>query len=321
MSGPVSRAWHVVFQPGFFATPSVQLALEVGAAVAVVSAVVGFFTVLRGQSFAGEALGDLGTTGGSAAFLAGVGPIWGFLGFAVVAAAVMELIGVQRPRGRDLATGIVLGAGLGLAALFLYWDTTVRATTGATVTILFGSVFAITPSTLPVVIVLAVAALSLVAVLYRPLLLSSVNADLAAVRGVRVRLVGLLYLFAMAVAVALSAVTIGSILSTALLIGPAATGLLLTRRPARAILTAALTGVLATWAGILLAYDSYYWPPRGHGWPVSFFVVTLAFLFYLAARLGNAHRRGRAVARTPAPVPTLDGSDTAVAGRGRLAGR
>ena len=99
-----------------------QIAATVGAVVAIVSGAVGVFTVLRGQSFAGEALGDIGTTGGSAAFLVGVGPLWGFAAVAVAAAGVMELIGIQRPRGRDLATGIVLGAGLGLAALFLYLD-------------------------------------------------------------------------------------------------------------------------------------------------------------------------------------------------------
>ena len=83
----------------------------VGAVVAVVCGAVGVFTVIRGQSFAGEALGDIGTTGGSAAFLVGVGPLWGFVAVAIAAAGVMELIGIQRPRGRDLATGIVLGAG------------------------------------------------------------------------------------------------------------------------------------------------------------------------------------------------------------------
>ena len=63
----------------------------------------------------------------------------------------MELIGIQRPRGRDLATGIVLGAAIGLAALLLYLDTTYDNTTGAAVTILFGSVFAIASSTIPLV--------------------------------------------------------------------------------------------------------------------------------------------------------------------------
>ena len=79
----------------------------------------------------------------------------------------------------------------------------------------------------------------------------------------------------------LSALTIGAILSTALLIGPAAIGLRLTSRPGLAMVWSALIGLAATWLGVLLAYDSFYWPPARHGWPVSFFVVTLIFLGYV----------------------------------------
>jgi zinc/manganese transport system permease protein len=273
-----------IVEPGFFSSSSVQLALAVGALVAIVTGSVGVFTVIRGQAFAGEALGDIGAAGGSSAYLAGVAPLWGFVVVSLAAAGVMELIGVQRARGRDLATGIVLGAGFGLAALFLYLGTTYNSTTGATVTILFGQIFALASSTLPVVGVLAALALGIVVALYRPLLLASLSPDLAAARGLPVRLIGILYLAAMALAVALSAVTIGAILSTALLVGPAATSLQLTARPVRASVTAALIGIGAMWLGILLAYDSYYWPPLHHGWPVSFFVVTLVLIAYIAAR-------------------------------------
>ncbi len=232
------RELLAVAQTGFFADEPVRVALAVGTVVAIVAGVVGTFTVMRGQSFAGEALGDLGATGGSGAFLLGVGPLWGFLAMGIAAAGVMELIGIQRPRGRDLATGIVLGAGLGLAALFLYWDANLHNTTGATITILFGSVFAISSSTFPLVAVLGMAALGIVVALYRPLLLSTVSAEMAAARGVPVRVVGAAYLLALAISVALAAVTIGAILSTALLIGPAASALRLTRRPGRAMLAA-----------------------------------------------------------------------------------
>jgi zinc/manganese transport system permease protein len=282
----VSGLLAAVTQTGFFADEAVRVALAVGTVVAIVAGAVGVFTVMRGQSFAGEALGDLGATGGSGAFLVGVGPLWGFLAMGIAAAGVMELIGIQRPRGRDLATGIVLGAGLGLAALFLYWDANLHNTTGATITILFGSVFAISSSTFPLVTVLGVAALGIVLALYRPLLLSTISAEMAAARGVPVRLVGAAYLLALAVTVALAAVTIGAILSTALLIGPAASALRLTKRPGRAMLVAGAIGIVAVWLGILLAYESYYWPPAGRGgWPVSFFVVTLIFLLYLISGL------------------------------------
>lgn len=282
-----------VFQTGFFESGAVHRALLVGMIVALVAGALGVFTVMRGQSFAAEAFGDIGTTGGAGAYLVGVGPLPGFLAFGVVAAAAMELVGIQRARGRDLATGIVLGAALGLAALFLYLGSTIHNTTGATVTILFGSIFTIPSSTLPLVAVLAGAVVVILLVINRPLLLSTVSPEMATARGVPVRLVGAAYLLALAMAVALCALTIGSILSTALLIGPAAAALRATRRPGRAILLAGCLGVAAMWGGIVLAYDSVVWPPKGTGWPVSFFVVSIVFVTYLLSGLGAWRERRR----------------------------
>ena len=282
----MSHLLSPVFAEGFFTSGPVHSALLFGAAVAIVCGVVGVFTVVRGQAFAGEALSDIGATGGSAAFLVGIGPLWGFLAAASGAAAVIELIGRDRARNRDLATGIVLGASLGLAALLLFFVTTYGDAGGAAITVLFGgSLFALDGSLVPVVVGLSVVAVSVVVVAQRPLLLASLDPDLAAARGVGVRWVGALYLAAMAVAVALAALTIGAILGTALLVGPAAAALHLARRPGRAMALSAALGVAATWAGVVLAYDSYSWPPRGHGWPVSFFVVTLVLIVYLLSRV------------------------------------
>jgi zinc/manganese transport system permease protein len=80
------------------------------------------------------------------------------------------------------------------------------------------------------------------------------------------------------------------VLSTALLIGPAATALRLARSPGRAMAVSAAIGTVATWLGILLAYDSYYWPPAQHGWPVSFFVVALVLTAYLLSYARRTRR-------------------------------
>jgi zinc/manganese transport system permease protein len=280
-----------LFEPGFFGSGPVHTALLVGTVIAVTSAVVGVFTVTRGQAFAGHSLADIATTGGSGAFLVGLNQFWGYLAFGAGAAAFMELIGVQRRRGRDVATGVVLGGALGLAALFLYLGTQSSSTTGASFTILFGSMFVLTSSTVPALIASALLALGTVIVLARMLLLSSLSPDIAAARGVPVRLVGAAYLMALAISVALSAVIIGAVLSTALLIGPAATALRVARGPVRSMLTAAAIGVAATWLGVLLAYDSYYWPPHDRGWPVSFFVVARVVGGYLASYLRPERRR------------------------------
>jgi ABC 3 transport family len=128
------------------------------------------YTVIRGQSFAGPSLADVATTG------------------------LMEAIGVQRRRGRDVATGVVLGAALGAAALFLYLGTLRTATTGASFTVLFGSIFVISPDTVPALIASGVIAILTVSLLARVLLLTSLSPDLARGRGVNVRLVGVVYL-------------------------------------------------------------------------------------------------------------------------------
>lgn len=287
---------NFLVEPGFLASGPVRTALLVGAVVAVTSGVIGVFTVIRGQSFAGHSLSDVATTGGAGAFLAGVNQFWGFLAMGTVAALLMEGIGAQRRRGRDVATGVVLGGALGLAALFLYLGTLRTATTGASFTILFGSIFVVSPESVPAVIAAGVIALAVTALLARPLLLTALSPDIARSRRVSVRAVGIAYLMALAVDVSLSAVAIGAVLSTALLIGPAATALRLVKSPVKAMVVAAAVGLAATWIGVLLAYDSYYWPPHGHGWPVSFFVVALVLVGYLAT---YARRPRRIAPRSP----------------------
>lgn len=279
MSGATALL-SLVVEPGFLTNEPVRTAIVIGCAAAIVSGVVGVFTVIRGQSFAGHALADVSSAGGAAAFLLGINPLGGFLLMAVLAAASMELVRADRASERDLVTGIVTGAGLGLAALFLYFDVTTSSTTGAAVTVMFGSIFAVPASIVPLALAVGIGALVAVGVLYRPLLLCSFDPDLAAVRGVPVRLIGLLHLIVVALAVALSAITVGAILSTALLIGPAAIALQLAKRPGVVILLAAAIGVGATCAGILVAYDSYEWT-GGHGWPVSFCIVALIFVAYV----------------------------------------
>ncbi len=290
------RTW--VIEPGFFASAQVHVAVTIGGLVAVVSAVTGVFTVMRGQSFAGHSLGDVSAAGGSGALLIGLTPLTGFVGLGIIGASVMDMIGVQRVRGRDLATGIVLGMAIGLSALFLYLDTTSGATTGATQQILFGSIFTTTSSTIPAVAIFGGIAVADMALVCRPLLLATVSPDIAAARGVPVRLVGLGYMLALAVSVGLSSLAVGAILSTALLIGPPATALRVTGRVSSALAVACVIGAGTTWLGILLAYDSYYWGSSHQGLPVSFFIVAVIFAAYLASGLPAS--RAAAGARTAA---------------------
>ncbi|PKY11629.1 cation ABC transporter permease [Acidithiobacillus marinus] len=274
----------------FLSSQPVQTALIVGTCAALVSALIGVFTVLRGNAFAGHALADVSSAGGAASFLLGISPLLGFLGMAWIAAFGMEFLGVRKARERDLATGVVLGAGLGLSALFLYLDVTTTSTTGATVSVMFGSLFAISRGLIWPAILAVLAVFALVGGFYRPLILTAVDPDLATLRGVSPRWMGLLQLLVLGLAVAVCALAIGAVLATALLIGPAGAAIRLSRRPLQAIVWAMLMALAAVWMGIWMAYESYYWF-SGNAWPVSFFVVALIFLFYLLAMLGSAQQR------------------------------
>jgi zinc/manganese transport system permease protein len=301
--------WTWVFEPGFFSSAPVHVALVIGGVVAVVSAVTGVFTVMRGQSFGGHALGDVSAAGGSGALLVGLNPLLGFVGLGILGAGVMDMIGIRRVRGRDLATGIVLGGAIGLSALFLYLTAVAGATSGAPAQILFGSIFTVASGIIPAVVILSVVALAAIAVGWRPLLLTTVNTDMAAARGIPVRLTGLLFMLALAVSVGLSSLAVGAVLSTALLIGPAATALRLVKATGWAAATACLIGVTATWLGILLAYDSYYWGTSHQGLPVSFFIVAVIFASYLLSGLAAARttaRRHHALAAARAAAPGQD---------------
>ena len=280
----MSHLAGLLFAQGFFQNQEVMDALLIGGIVAAISGVTGVFVVIRGQSFAGHAISDIGGAGAAGAFLAGINTLWGFLAFGILAAMGVEFLG-DRARERDLATGIILAIALGVEALFLYFAVHFTGKVGAPMLILFGSIFVIDPSTVAVVTALSIAAAVVLGLIYRPLLLCSIDPELAGTRGVPVRIISLVFIILLAVVVEEASLIIGALLSTALLIGPAAAAVRLTHKMGWAFVWSAVLGMMATWMGIVLAYDSFGWPPGGRGWPVSFFVSVVVLLFYLLARL------------------------------------
>ena len=280
----MSHLAGLLFAQGFFQSREVMDALLLGGIVAAISGVTGVFVVIRGQSFAGHAISDIGGAGAAGAFLAGINTLWGFLAFGVLAAIGVEFLG-DRARERDLATGIILAVALGIEALFLYFATHFTGKVGAPMLILFGSIFVIDPSTVAVVTALSIITAIVLGLIYRPLLLCSIDPELAGTRGVPVRIISLAFIILLAVVVEEGSLIIGALLSTALLIGPAAAAVRLTHKIGWAFVWSVVLGMMATWTGIVLAYDSFGWPPGGRGWPVSFFVSIVILLFYLLARL------------------------------------
>jgi zinc/manganese transport system permease protein len=276
---------HWFLEPGLWSNDAVRTGVGVGAVVAIVSALVGLFTVMRSQSFAGHALADVATAGGAGSGVLGFSPLAGFVVGALVGAGAMEAIGVERVRQRDVATGVVLGGATGLSALFLYLITLNSSSTGSTQLILFGSLFSVSKATFFVVAVLSAVVCLALAWLGRPLLFASLSPDAANARGVAVARVALMYTVLMAVTVGLSAIAIGSVLSTALLIGPPAAALRLGRSLSATFTTAAVFGVAAVALGVVVSYDSYYWWPSHRALPVSFCVVTLVVVELIAVNV------------------------------------
>ncbi len=270
----------------FFASPNVEAALVASAIVAALSAAIGYFVVLRGLSFAGHAVTDIGMTGGAGAMLAGLDPLVGLIAFSVGAGAAVGAFG-ERARERDVATGLVLAFALGAGALFLHLQT---AFANAQTTLLFGSIFDVAPALLRVVAAIGVVALAVLTALYRPLLFASVAPLAARSVGVPVRTLGYAFLIVMAVAVAETAQIVGVLIATALLVGPAATAMTLVREPLRGIALAMTIGIGISWLSIACAFASFDLSRGAQSWPASFFVAVITLVVYVAARAFRERR-------------------------------
>ena len=260
--------------------PGVLQALVAGVVVAILCGFVGVFVVMRRQSFAGHSITDVGFTGGAGAPLIGADPLYGLLVFSILGAFVIARLG-DKVRERDIATGVVLTAALGLGALFLFIQTRFVSEPAA---LLFGSIFAIRPGVLNATITVGLACVGALIFLYRPLIFATVNPETAAARGVPVRFISTAFLLIMGVAVAEAAQLVGVLLTTALLIGPASAAICFSRRVSSAIFFSVLLGIAQMLLSIYLAYVSFTWPPGGKGWPVSFFIGVLAIGTFVAAR-------------------------------------
>ncbi|KAB2874258.1 MAG: metal ABC transporter permease [Bauldia sp.] len=239
--------------------------------VALVAGTVGYFLVLRGQTFAGHALSHVGFAGATGGALAGIAPLWGVLAVTLAAGLAMGLIG-ERLSGRDVATGIVLALALAFGLLFLSLNT---STTLQATTVLFGNVLAVSPSMLVALALLGVATLAALAVVARPLLFASLQPELAEAKGVSLRLVATLFMAIVALAVAQSVQIVGILLVFTLMVGPPAAAQLLVGRLVPGILLSAALAVAQAWLGIAVAYHT--------DWPTSFCITILSAVVYFAA--------------------------------------
>ncbi|MBO0781071.1 MAG: metal ABC transporter permease [Ktedonobacteraceae bacterium] len=273
----------------------VQNAFLAGTIVAVVTAMVGYFVILRAQAFAGEALTDMGFAGATAAAVMGISSFLGMLVMTLLSALGLGALG-ERVRGRDVETGMVLSFALGLGVLFLSLYTQRGSASARTGTgILFGSLLSISRSDVLIALGCGVVILLLLALLFRPLLFASIDPVVARTRGVPVRLLSMVFLVLVGVTAAESVLVVGVLLVAALLIAPAATAQQLARRPRTAILLSVLLGLLYTWGGLLLAFVG-----TGRQLPASFYITALASGSYLLVLLIRKIRSPRRVSTAPA---------------------
>ncbi len=239
--------------------------------VAVVSGVVGFFLVMRGQTFAGHALSHVGFAGATGAGLIGLSAIWGLLGFSLAAGIAMGLMS-ERISNRDVAIGVVLALALGFGLLFLHYYTAFASQATA---LLFGNVLAIDHATIAILAGLAVLTLAGLAAIMRPLIFASLQPELAEAKGVPLRLISTAFLAVVALAVAACAQIVGVLLVFTLMVGPPAAAQRLTTGLWRGLALAAGLALAEAWAGIAIAY--------GTDWPVSFCIAVLSALGYFGA--------------------------------------
>ena len=250
----------------------VHTALWAGAVAAVVTGTIGVFVVTRGMSFAVHALSELGFTGAAGALVIGIDPVLGILGGSLFVGLVLGLLSL-RGRERDSAIGAVLAFGLGLGYLFfsLY-----QAYANQALNLLFGNILGVSDTQLRNLAIVGAVVLLGLALLYRPLFFSSVDPEIAAARGVPLRALSVAIFLLLALTTAEAIQVVGVLLVLALVITPAAAAQRLTGRPTLALLLSVAIALVSTEGGILLSLAK--------PWPPSFFITTISFGAYVAAR-------------------------------------
>jgi zinc/manganese transport system permease protein len=276
---------------GLFIYQFMVNALWAGTVVAIMAGALGWFMVLRGQTFAGHTVSIVGFPGAAAATLIGVSPVLGYFVFCTGAAGVIAALpGSGTKRGFNEESAVIGSVqSLMLASGFLFVTLYAGNLNGLT-SLLFGNFLGITTSQVLVLFAVAVPAMVALVILARPLLFSSVDPDVARAAGVPTRALSISFLLLLGLAVAEASQITGSLLVFALLVLPPATAQAFSVRPLRSLALSIGIGVAVAWTGLGLAYY--------HPYPTGTFITSLSFAAYMVARLSQRLREHRA----PSPV-------------------
>jgi zinc/manganese transport system permease protein len=255
--------------------------------VAVVAGVVGYFVVLRGSAFPAHAIPKGAFAGAAGASLLGISTLVGLGVFSLLGALG---IGFMSRRGRrDVVTALALVMMLALGAAFLSRTTEYEP---EIFSLLFGEVLGVSSSQILPVAALGIACIAAVAVIYRPLMLSSIVPEVAEARGIRGHRIEICFLLVVALATTMTVPVVGALLIFSLMIGPPAAARSLTSRPFLAMCLSVVIALVIVWAAIAASYL--------YNWPVGFFVGMLGAVSYGVGRAWAAWRRTRT---TPSSHP------------------
>ncbi|HEY3895890.1 MAG TPA: metal ABC transporter permease [Pseudonocardiaceae bacterium] len=276
--------------------PFMVNAFRAGAIVAVLAGVMGWFMVLRRQSFAGHTLSVIGFPGAAGAVLIGVAASYGYFAFCVAGALVIAILPHAGRAGfssESAITGTVQAFALACGFLFVALS---KGFLNGVNALLFGSFLGITTGQVIGLALVAAVAVLVLGVIGRPLVFASIDPDVAAARTVPVRALSVLFLVLLGAAVAEASQITGTLLVFALLVMPAASAQALTARPFHSLALTIAIGLFVTWLGLSVAY---YTP-----FPVGFFVTTFAFAGYVGAQLARQLRIRRRTSHASASPST-----------------
>ncbi|MDQ1580203.1 MAG: zinc/manganese transport system permease protein [Microbacteriaceae bacterium] len=283
--------------------PFMVNALEAGTVVAIVAGAIGWFMVLRRQSFAGHTLAVIGFPGAAAATLLGVDQSIGYfvacIGGALVIAALPNSGRVGGEVGGFSEESAVIGTvqAFALACGFLFVSLYQGFLSGLN-NLLFGTITGVTTTQVLILVIAGLVSLAVLVFLARPLFFASIDPAIATSRGIPVRLISAAFLVLLGVAAAGTSQVTGSLLVFALLVAPAATASRLTARPALGVVLSIAIALFVTWVGEGIAYFSPY--------PIGFWATTLAFAAFIAASayrsLADRYGRRRPFARARVSV-------------------
>ena len=255
-------------------------ALQAGTVVAVMAGAVGWYMVLRRQSFAGHTIAVMSFPGAAGAALG-----WDterlrlLLGVrdrgACDRSPSAASVAARRSR-ESAAIGVVQVAGLALGFLFLSLYSGVLEQLE---TLLFGTFLGIDRAQVLTLVVVAVVVLGALAFVGRPLLLASFDPEVARARGVPVRALDIGFLLILGLTVAATSQITGALLVFALLVAPPAAAQAITARPGLGLALSVGFALLVTWLGLGVSYFSIY--------PLGFFVTTFGFGVFLLAKLAG----------------------------------